>query len=181
MPGARLTKEEMWESAVKSLLVLAETEVRLLDSSTLKFFDVTNTLIKQLDRCNISEEELRKVLSWRPLQKLIALAVGKKLTVQLCTIGITEGFYQLTMKGLKDGTPLSQDITVATHDIPNVKRVYTMEPDTRIYEVALPSEEPKELVFAPQEVSYAPARREVAEQVAMFERKGKALQEVKTN
>ena len=80
--------------------------------------------------------------------------------------------YQVTVDGLD--YVAETDMLDAFTKTRGIRRIYTATPGQRVYEIVVPREEEKtELKFAPQEVSTMPAKREPAEQAAMFE--GKTL------
>ncbi|MDP2729563.1 MAG: hypothetical protein Q8O55_03660 [Dehalococcoidales bacterium] len=162
---------------------LAEPPVNAVDADSLEilqglreeppaqlFEKVTGKQIaKELDKCNLNPEELSTALAWRPLQGLLSTAIGLKAKTQLCSIGLVPGFYEVTLDNLT--TDAEDKIAKIVMKTKNIKRIYTPTPSQRIYEVVVPRDgEKTELTFAPQEVSMKPARKEAAEQVALFEK-----------
>ncbi|MDP2730129.1 MAG: HNH endonuclease [Dehalococcoidales bacterium] len=126
-------------------------------------------LARSLDKCNISVRDVESALNYRPLRNIVATAIGVEAKVGLCSIGAFYGMYQLTIDGLT--TDAEDKIAKLVMKTTNIKRIYTPVEGQRVYEVVVPRDgEKTELTFAPQEVSMKPARREAAEQVALFEK-----------
>jgi|GEM_PF-416760 len=164
IPEARLTKEEIFESAVKSVIqpVAGMAELaNLFEKSTPEIW------MTKFEKCNLSPEEMAIVLSWRPLRDFAAFAIGLRKPVQLCSIGMVAGVYQLTIREL-DMQHQAQ-ATNRAKSVPNIKRVYTPYREV-VYEIVLPTEEASKLTWKPQEISTAQARVPVGAQAALFER-----------
>lgn len=136
-------------------------------------------LSQKIDKCNLSVRDVDAALNWRPLRNIVAAAVGVGAKVSLCSIGLVYGMYQLTIDNLTiDAEDRIAKLVMKTT---NIKRIYTPIEGQRVYEVVVPREmEKTELTFAPQEVSMMPARKEPAEQVAMFEGREARLSDVFT-
>ncbi len=151
--------ESVPESASKTKQISVKpSQARLFDYSW---------LAQRIEKCNLSVRDVDAALNWRPLRNIVSTAVGVGARVSLCSIGIVEGMYQVTIDGLTINA--EGKIAKAVMKTTNIKRVYTPIAGQRVYEVIKPEEKEAELTFQPQEVSMIPARREAAEQAAMFE------------
>ena len=129
-------------------------------------FDVIDKIIDKLQHPNMTPEEIRTALSWRPLREFTAWAVGSGHPVQLFKMGMVEGTYQLTFREL---TPtLLKHIDLHIKDVPHIRRVYTPDNEA-VFEIVLPGAEKKALTFTPQEVHRQP-RLQPASQAAMFDK-----------
>jgi len=135
--------------------------------------DITGTIAKKLDRCNLTDEDLNKALSWRPLQNFLAWAMHTKKPVQLCIVGMVPGVYQLTIKDLEGtkGELIKNEAIHAQRGVPGIKRVYSNSPEL-IYEIVVPEENEQELTWKKQDVDATPVRHEQAQQASMFEKSG---------
>jgi hypothetical protein len=133
-----------------------------------RLFDMTGFILQRLFPCNLTKAEIEKVLNWRPLRDFIAWAVGTKKAVQLCSIGMVPGVYQATIKDVHEITDCAAEADKRAKAIPTARKVYS--PADAVYEIVVPEEKENELTFASQEVNMMPAKREAAEQAAMFER-----------
>lgn len=127
-------------------------------------------LIKKLRLCNLQPEEVQTALNWRPLRNFLAWAIGTRRPVELCSIKMVTGIYQLSVHNLTI-PQMAQGLVLAKH-IPNMKRVYTPKSDKLVYEVVVPDSkaEPVKLNWKSQDSISRPAKHEVATQVAMFDK-----------
>jgi len=160
MPEAVATKEQLFELAVRRAVDASLEDVgRLFDHSW---------LAQKVDKCNLSIRDVDAALAWRPLREFVAFAVGLDKPVALCSTGMVYGTYQLTVGNVKDIKEVLQ-LTKRAGAVPNMKRVYQFASADLIYQVVMPANKKEDvLTWAPQEVSQQPARREAAEQAALF-------------
>lgn len=154
------------EGKQERLALLLPAKFEILEEA--KLADLTLPITKRLFPCNLSPAEIEKVLAWRPLRNFIAWAVGTGKAVQLCSIGLVPGVYQVTIKEVHDITDRAAEADKMARAIPTAKKVYS--PADAVYEIIVPEDKETELSFTPQEVNMETAHREPAEQATMFER-----------
>ncbi len=157
-----VTKEGLWNSAVNKVETAMLEDVNKV-IALMKDYDY---LVSKLDKCNLASRDASAALNWKPLREFIEKAVGLKKKVQLCSAGLVYGIYQLTVLDVE-----SNDAAVLVpyaNKIPYAKRVFSAYKEL-VYDVIVPKGTPSELIWQPQEVSTAPARREAVEQAALFD------------
>ena len=133
-----------------------------------KLFDVIDKIADRINSPNMTRNEVRESLSWKPLRELLAWAAGSGHPVQLYKVGMVEGTYQVIWKNL---TPtLLKHISQHVKDVPRIRRVYTPDNEA-IFEVILPGSEKKELEFLPQEIRRQPRLQPAGVQGALLEGK----------
>jgi hypothetical protein len=152
----------VWSSPVV-LKPITPMQARLFDRIRLAWLrDLYDTIISKLEHPNMSPDQVREALVWRPLRELVAWAVGTGKPVQLFKMGMIEGTYQLTFREL---TPtLYGHVALHVKDVPRIKRVYSPVNEA-VFEIIVPGPERKELEFVPQEVKRAPRFQPVAQAV----------------
>jgi len=125
-------------------------------------------LASKLTPCNLSEDELQRALSWKPLRDIIATAIGAGAKAEICTVGMVAGIYQLTLDNLTiNAEDKIIDLVMKTT---RIRQVHTPVAGQRVFEVRLPIEtEPSALDWRPQKV--IEHRGERGEQPALFKAK----------
>ena len=85
----------------------------------------------------------------------------------MCSAGITHGIYQVSIIGVEGGR--DNDISMHAKSVPGLKKVFTKE-NNAVFEIVVPEEaEAKPLEWQSQEVNIKPAKKEPANQAAMFD------------
>jgi SWI/SNF-related matrix-associated actin-dependent regulator 1 of chromatin subfamily A len=152
-------------------------EAKLFEKYARLHDELSGFILKKLFPCNLSNVELEKVLAWRPLRDFLAWAVGTKKAVQICSIGLVPGVFQVSIKGIHDITDIESEVNKRAKAIPTARKVYS--PTDAVFEIVVPDESrEKELSFMPQEINRTPARRQAEPQAALFE-KGHLIIKVK--
>ncbi len=151
MPGMdRLTKEELFESAVKQG-ALADIIATVLEDNS--------WISTKVDTCNLDPRQIDSIMAWKPLRDFIGWGIGVG-NVRICEAGMGVGAYQVSIGGLD--TQARSTATQKSKSIPTAKRVYTPYNEV-VFEITIP-ESPKDLTWGPQEISKTPARSPQGEQ-----------------
>jgi hypothetical protein len=139
-----------------------------IDDIVAQLFDSEYTwLAKRLNKCNLSERDIIQIYGWRPLRNFLSWATSRKEPVQVCSAGITHGIYQVSIIGVEGGR--DNDISMHAKSVPGLKKVFTKE-NNAVFEIVVPEEaEAKPLEWQSQEVNTKPAKKEPANQAAMFD------------
>jgi hypothetical protein len=82
---------------------------------------------------------------------------------------MTHGVYQITLLGLSNHGERIADVKERAKSVPGLKPIFSQDNNT-VYEIVVPEETDKPLEWQPQEVSHKAARKESADQAAMFDK-----------
>ena len=184
IPGPKPDKAVLFTQAVKRVGEEAEAEKAEREAKKQKepvaamgcgltcLLQGYEVIRRKLHKCNLSEHDFNMAMNYRPLRNLLATAIGwKGTTVELCSVGMVPGVYQVTF----DGLSISNDLKVLNIAMKTkgMKQVYTKVPGQRVYEVVVPEvETARELTWSPQEIIRIPAKPQGV-QPAMFQQQPK--------
>ncbi len=170
IPGPKPEKAQLFDAAVKRALEEVEKrkepEPAAMGCGLACLVQGHSWLAKKIDPCNLSVRDVDSALNWKPLREMVKEAVGMKLKVAICSIGLVYGIYQLTITGIKENTVADRLDSFSKNA--GIRRVQTNNDNERVYEI-VPARIPEaeDLTWTPQEVSHIPARAE-GTQAAMF-------------
>ena len=131
---------------------------------------------QRVDWSNMTPDQQDRAWGWRPLRDAILRAGVER--VQVASVGLTGDELQLTVNWTKEAgrrDPLSEAaIEQTASDILKLlgksgNRVYSATRGEIVFEVVLPSGEPEELTFSPQDIISGPAKVDPSFQPTMFQ------------
>jgi len=178
-----VSKEQLFENAVKKVVADVESEVvsrRPREPAAAmscgpicllqpRLFQGYKWLASKLNSCNLSERDQINIFGWKPLRDFLSWAVSRKEPVQVCTIGMVPGVYQITIVGIGFSGGRLTDVMNRAKYVPTIKHVFSRD-EGGIFTVSVPEDSEKDLKWGAQEIKTRPARREPAEQTAMFQK-----------
>ena len=145
-PEARVTKEDLWSSAIAGAdegAIAAQRDPK-----------------QQVDWCNMTELELDAAWNWKPLREIMARAIGLGASVWACSSGLFQSEIQVTIdtRAISASEERQLQSEIERRLSGSARRVLEFGVRRLIYEVALPDREPEDLAFDPQEIIREPAK-----------------------
>jgi len=154
IPGAELTKEDLWGAAVRSTEdALAAQDPR-----------------DRVDWCNLEPNEADQVWGWQPLQELLATTVLTGAIVEVCGIGFGDYQVQATID-TRSVVPRDQgDILRAAGRLGSAAElIMTPDPGILVYQVTIPDPTRRDLDALPPGLEPWVPRPEPGLQPALFQ------------
>lgn len=154
IPGAELTKEDLWAAAVRSTEdALAAQDPR-----------------DRVDWCNLEPDEADQVWGWQPLQDLLATVVETGAIVEVCGIGFADYQVQVTIDVRSVLPRDAGTILRAAGQLGSAADlIMTPDPGILVYQVTIPEPTRRDLDVLPPGLEPSVPRPEPGLQPALFQ------------
>lgn len=154
IPGAELTKEGLWRSAVSE----SETGTAAQDPRD------------AVQWCNLEQSDIDRVWSWRPLRDLLVTGIASGAIVEVCEVGFAGDQVQVTIdtKPVLAGNERPTEILRAAERLGGAaERVLIQEPGVWLWLVTQAADS-SDLVLLPQVPEPVKRRSEPGDQATLF-------------